>query len=25
MTAPGAAPDGGEFEDWSRIAIAGLI
>jgi len=24
MTAPGAAPDGGEFEDWSRIVAAAL-
>jgi len=25
LTAPGAAPDGGSFEDWSRIAVAGLV
>lgn len=25
MTGPGAAPDGGSFEDWSRIAIEGIF
>ncbi len=25
MTAPGRGPDGGSFEDWSRIAVAGLL
>ena len=25
MTAPGCAPDGGSFEDWSRIAVRGLV
>lgn len=25
MVAPGRAPDGGSFEDWSRIAVAGVI
>ena len=24
MAAPGAGPDGGDFEDWSRIVIAAL-
>ncbi len=25
MTAPGLAPDGGSFEDWSRIAVGGSL
>ena len=25
MTAPGAGPDGGDFEDWSRIAVEGVF
>jgi len=25
MTAPGRGPDGASFEDWSRIAVAGLL
>lgn len=25
MTAPGGGPDGADFEDWSRIAVAGLF
>jgi hypothetical protein len=24
MTGAGQAPDGGSFEDWSRIAVAGI-
>ena len=25
LVAPGAGPDGGSFEDWSRIAVSGLV
>ncbi|MFN2371913.1 MAG: NUDIX domain-containing protein [Candidatus Krumholzibacteriia bacterium] len=25
LTGPGQGPDGGSFEDWSRIAVAGLV
>jgi len=25
VTGPGQGPDGGSFEDWSRIAVAGAF